>query len=130
MADNRFYGTGRRKTSVAKVWITPGKGNITINNMPYQEYLKIQSNIQEVEEPLKLVQKINDLDIKVAVSGGGISGQSGAIKHGISRALVEYDQSLRSILKKEKMLERDARMKERKKYGQRGARARYQFSKR
>ncbi len=130
MADNRFYGTGRRKTSVAKVWITPGKGNITVNNMPYQEYLKIQSNIQEVEEPLKLVQKINDLDIKVAVSGGGISGQSGAIKHGISRALVEYDQSLRSILKKEKMLERDARMKERKKYGQRGARARYQFSKR
>jgi small subunit ribosomal protein S9 len=130
LADNRFYGTGRRKTSVAKVWITPGKGNITINNMPYQEYLKIQSNIQEVEEPLKLVQKINDLDIKVAVSGGGISGQSGAIKHGISRALVEYDQSLRSILKKEKMLERDARMKERKKYGQRGARARYQFSKR
>ncbi len=130
MADNRFYGTGRRKTSVAKVWITPGKGNITINNMPYQEYLKIQSNIQEVEEPLKLVQKINDLDIKVAVSGGGVSGQSGAIKHGISRALVEYDQSLRSILKKEKMLERDARMKERKKYGQRGARARYQFSKR
>lgn len=130
MTGNRFYGTGRRKTSVAKVWITPGKGNITVNNMPYQEYLKIQSNIQEVEEPLKLVQKINDLDIKVAVSGGGISGQSGAIKHGIARALVEYDQSLRSVLKKEKMLERDARMKERKKYGQRGARARYQFSKR
>ena len=130
MTDNRFYGTGRRKTSVAKVWITPGKGNITVNNMPYQEYLKIQASIQEVEEPLKLVQKSNDLDIKVAVSGGGISGQSGAIKHGIARALVEYDQSLRSILKKEKMLERDARMKERKKYGQRGARARYQFSKR
>ena len=130
MTDSRFYGTGRRKTSVAKVWITPGKGNIIVNNMPYQEYLKIQSNIQEVEEPLKLVQKINDLDIKVAVSGGGISGQSGAIKHGIARALVEYDQSLRSVLKKEKMLERDARMKERKKYGQRGARARYQFSKR
>ena len=130
MTGNRFYGTGRRKTSVAKVWITSGKGNIIVNNMPYQEYLKIQSNIQEVEEPLKLVQKINDLDIKVAVSGGGISGQSGAIKHGIARALVEYDQSLRSVLKKEKMLERDARMKERKKYGQRGARARYQFSKR
>ncbi len=130
MTGNRFYGTGRRKTSVAKVWITPGKGDIIVNNMPYQEYFKIQSNIQEVEEPLKLVQKINDLDIKVAVSGGGISGQSGAIKHGIARALVEYDQSLRSVLKKEKMLERDARMKERKKYGQRGARARYQFSKR
>ncbi len=130
MTDSRFYGTGRRKTSVAKVWITPGKGNIIVNNMPYQEYLKIQSNIQEVEEPLKLVQKMNDLDVKVSVSGGGISGQSGAIKHGISRALIEYDHSLRSVLKKEKMLERDARMKERKKYGQRGARARYQFSKR
>ena len=130
MTDSRFYGTGRRKTSVAKVWITPGKGNITINNMPYQEYLKIQSNIQEVQEPLKLVQKMNDLDVKVSVSGGGISGQSGAIRHGITRALVEYDHSLRSVLKKEKMLERDARMKERKKYGQRGARARYQFSKR
>jgi small subunit ribosomal protein S9 len=130
LTDSRFYGTGRRKTSVAKVWITPGKGNIIVNNMPYQEYLKIQSNIQEVEEPLKLVQKMNDLDVKVSVSGGGISGQSGAIKHGISRALIEYDHSLRSVLKKEKMLERDARMKERKKYGQRGARARYQFSKR
>ena len=130
MTDSRFYGTGRRKTSVAKVWITPGKGNIIVNNMPYQEYLTTQSNIQEVEEPLKLVQKMNDLDVKVSVSGGGISGQSGAIKHGISRALIEYDHSLRSVLKKEKMLERDARMKERKKYGQRGARARYQFSKR
>ncbi len=130
MSESRFYGTGRRKTSVAKVWITPGKGNFIVNNLPYKEYLKIQSNIREVEEPLKLAQKIDDLDIKVNVYGGGISGQSGAIKHGIARALVEYDHALRSILKREKMLERDARMKERKKYGQRGARARYQFSKR
>jgi len=130
LSESRFYGTGRRKTSVAKVWITPGKGNFIVNNLPYKEYLKIQSNIREVEEPLKLAQKIDDLDIKVNVYGGGISGQSGAIKHGIARALVEYDHALRSILKREKMLERDARMKERKKYGQRGARARYQFSKR
>ena len=130
MIDSRFYGTGRRKTSVAKVWIKSGKGDIVVNNIPYKEYLKIQSNIAEVEEPLNLVQKINDFDIKIFVSGGGISGQSGAIRHGIARALVEYDHSLRSVLKKEKMLERDARMKERKKYGQRGARARYQFSKR
>jgi len=130
LSDSRFYGTGRRKTSVAKVWITTGKGNFIVNNLPYKEYLKIPSNIKEVEEPLKLVQKIDDLDIKVNVHGGGISGQSGAIKHGIARALVEYDHTLRSILKREKMLERDARMKERKKYGQRGARARYQFSKR
>ncbi len=130
MIDSRFYGTGRRKTSVAKVWIKSGKGDIVVNNIPYKEYLKIQSNIAEVEEPLNLVQKINDFDINIFVSGGGISGQSGAIRHGIARALVEYDHSLRSVLKKEKMLERDARMKERKKYGQRGARARYQFSKR
>jgi small subunit ribosomal protein S9 len=127
---SRFYGTGRRKTSVAKVWVSPGKGDIVINNISYKEYLKNQSNILEVEEPLRLVQKLNEFDIKIKVSGGGISGQSGAIKHGIARALVESDHSLRSVLKKEKLLERDARMKERKKYGQRGARARYQFSKR
>lgn len=130
MAVSRFYGTGRRKTAVAKVWLAPGKGNIVINNLPYQEYFNEQANILTVEEPLKLTQKMDEFDINVKVSGGGISGQSGAIKHGISRALVEYDHSLRTILKKESMLERDARMKERKKYGQRGARARYQFSKR
>ncbi len=130
MTVSRFYGTGRRKTSVAKVWVSPGKGDIVINNISYKEYLKNQSNILEVEEPLRLVQKLNEFDIKIKVSGGGISGQSGAIKHGIARALVESDHSLRSVLKKEKLLERDARMKERKKYGQRGARARYQFSKR
>lgn len=130
MVVSRFYGTGRRKTAVAKVWLASGKGNIVINNLPYQEYFSEQANILTVEEPLKLIQKMDEFDINVKVSGGGISGQSGAIKHGISRALVEYDHSLRAILKKENMLERDARMKERKKYGQRGARARYQFSKR
>lgn len=119
MAVSRFYGTGRRKTAVAKVWLASGKGNIVINNLPYQEYFSEQANILTVEEPLKLIQKMDEFDINVKVSGGGISGQSGAIKHGISRALVEYDHSLRAILKKENMLERDARMKERKKYGQR-----------
>ena len=127
---SRFYGTGRRKTAIAKVWLAPGKGNIIINNVPHQDYFKDQSNILAIEEPLKLVQKMEDFDINVRVYGGGISGQSGAIKHGISRALVKYDHTLRAVLKKEKMLERDARMKERKKYGQKGARARYQFSKR
>lgn len=130
MSVSRFYGTGRRKTAIAKVWLAPGKGNITVNNVPYQEYFKDQSNILTVEEPLKLIQKMDDFDITIKVDGGGNSGQSGAIKHGISRALVEYDHSLRAVLKKENMLERDARMKERKKYGQKGARARYQFSKR
>ena len=127
---SRFYGTGRRKTAIAKVWLAPGKGNIIINNVSHQDYFKNQSNILTIEEPLKLIQKMEDFDINVKVYGGGISGQSGAIKHGISRALVEYDHTLRAVLKKEKMLERDARMKERKKYGQKGARARYQFSKR
>jgi len=127
---SRFYGTGRRKTAIAKVWLAPGKGNIIINNVPHQDYFKDQSDILTIEEPLKLIQKMEDFDINVKVYGGGISGQSGAIKHGISRALVKYDHTLRTVLKKEKMLERDARMKERKKYGQKGARARYQFSKR
>jgi len=127
---SHFYGTGRRKTAVAKVWIAPGKGNIIINNRPYKEYFTNQVNIMEVEEPLRVGQKIDELDVNVQVSGGRATGQSGAIKHGIARALVEYEHSLRTILKKEKMLKRDARMKERKKYGQRGARARYQFSKR
>ncbi|NLL62340.1 MAG: 30S ribosomal protein S9 [Candidatus Atribacteria bacterium] len=130
MTVSRFYGTGRRKTAIAKVWLAPGKGNIIINNVPHQDYFKDQSDILTIEEPLKLIQKMEDFDINVKVYGGGISGQSGAIKHGISRALVKYDHTLRTVLKKEKMLERDARMKERKKYGQKGARARYQFSKR
>lgn len=130
MSVSHFYGTGRRKTAVAKVWIAPGKGNIIINNRPYKEYFTNQVNILEVEEPLRVGQKFDELDVNVQVSGGGATGQSGAIKHGIARALVEYEHSLRAILKKEKMLKRDARMKERKKYGQRGARARYQFSKR
>ena len=130
MTVSRFYGTGRRKTAIAKVWLAQGKGNIIINNVPHQDYFKDQSDILTIEEPLKLIQKMEDFDINVKVYGGGISGQSGAIKHGISRALVKYDHTLRTVLKKEKMLERDARMKERKKYGQKGARARYQFSKR
>jgi small subunit ribosomal protein S9 len=127
---NRYYGTGRRKTSIAKVWIYPGKGNIIINNKPHNNYFFNISNVLAVEEPLKAVQKIEEVDVNVRVSGGGVTGQSGAIRHGIARALVEYDSTLRPILKKEKMLERDARMKERKKYGQKGARANYQFSKR
>ncbi|MBN2395708.1 MAG: 30S ribosomal protein S9, partial [Candidatus Atribacteria bacterium] len=124
MTVSRFYGTGRRKTAIAKVWLYPGKGNITINNRPYQTYFFTQSDRLAVEEPLRLANKLNDVDVNVKVTGGGITGQSGAVQHGISRALVDYDNALRPVLKKEKMLKRDARMKERKKYGQRGARAR------
>ncbi len=130
MTINRFYGTGRRKTSIAKVWIYPGKGNITINSKPHKDYFFNQSDILTIEKPLQLAKKMEDLDVNIKVTGGGTTGQSGAIRHGIARALVEYDLALRPVLKKEKMLERDARMKERKKYGQKGARANYQFSKR
>jgi len=127
---SRFYGTGRRKTSIAKVWLYPGKGKITINNKPHNDFFVDKVNVLAVEEPLRLVQKLEEIDVNVKVTGGGTTGQAGAVRHGISRALVEYDSSLRPKLKKEKMLERDARMKERKKYGQKGARANYQFSKR
>ena len=130
MTVSRFYGTGRRKTSIAKVWLYPGKGKITINNKPHNDFFVDKVNVLAVEEPLRLVQKLEEIDVNVKVTGGGTTGQAGAVRHGISRALVEYDSSLRPKLKKEKMLERDARMKERKKYGQKGARANYQFSKR
>jgi len=124
------YGTGRRKTSVARVWVIPGKGNVSVNNKSLDNYFgrKILGTI--VEKPLELVNKKNEVNVIVKVKGGGFTGQAGAIQHGIARALLQYDPSFRSVLKKEGMLTRDSRMKERKKYGQKGARARYQFSKR
>lgn len=126
----KSYGTGRRKTSIAKVWLIPGKGNIKVNNKSLDNYFgrKILGTI--VEKPLELVNKRTEVNVIVKVVGGGFTGQAGAIQHGIARALLQFDPSLRSILKKEGMLTRDSRMKERKKYGQKGARARYQFSKR
>ena len=126
----KSYGTGRRKTSIARVWLIPGKGNVKVNNKSLDNYFgrKILGSI--VEKPLDLVNKRTELNVVVTVKGGGFTGQAGAIQHGIARALLQYDPSLRSILKKEGMLTRDSRMKERKKYGQKGARARYQFSKR
>jgi small subunit ribosomal protein S9 len=126
----KSYGTGRRKSSTARVWIFPGKGNIKINNKTLDNYFRKEALWKEVEKPLELVNKKNELDIFINVKGGGFTGQAGAIKHGITRALVQYDPTLRLNLKKEGLLTRDSRMKERKKYGQRGARARYQFSKR
>ena len=126
----KSYGTGRRKTSIAKVWLIPGKGNIKVNNKSLDNYFgrKILGTI--VEKPLELVNKRTEVNVIVKVVGGGFTGQAGAIQHGIARALLQFDPTLRSILKKEGMLTRDSRMKERKKYGQKGARARYQFSKR
>jgi small subunit ribosomal protein S9 len=130
MADELFYATGKRKTSVARVWIRPGKGQRLINKKPMDQYLKLESDRALTMEPLKITDMADKFDIYVNVKGGGNSGQAGAIRHGISRALVLADPNLRDTLKKQGFLTRDSRMKERKKYGQPGARARFQYSKR
>lgn len=130
MSQTKSYGTGRRKSSIARVWLVPGKGSIKINKRTLDNYFGRESLSNVVEKPLELVNKKNELDVFAKVEGGGITGQAGAIQHGIARALLQYDPTLRAILKKEGLLTRDARMKERKKYGQKGARARFQFSKR
>lgn len=130
MAQAKTYGTGRRKSSIARVWLAPGKGNIKINNRTLDNYFGREALSNIVEKPLKVVNKRTEVDVFAKVEGGGFTGQAGAIQHGIARALLQYDPTLRLALKKEGLLTRDARMKERKKYGQRGARARYQFSKR
>ena len=130
MSQTKSYGTGRRKSSIARVWLVPGKGSIKINKRTLDNYFGRESLSNVVEKPLELVNKKNELDVFAKVEGGGFTGQAGAIQHGIARALLQYDPTLRAILKKEGLLTRDARMKERKKYGQKGARARFQFSKR
>lgn len=127
----QYYGTGRRKTSVARVYLRPGKGKMTVNGQPFEEYFGKRSILEMiVKQPLKETHTLSKYDILVNVRGGGINGQAGAIRHGIARALLQVNQSFREALKKAGFLTRDSRMKERKKYGQRGARARYQFSKR
>ena len=122
--------TGRRKTSMARVRLIPGTGAITINKRPLDEYFPNNVLKMVIKQPLVSAEALEKFDIHVRVEGGGASGQAGAIRHGISRALTEYDPELRRKLKKDGFLTRDPRMKERKKYGQRGARARFQFSKR
>jgi small subunit ribosomal protein S9 len=130
MAEEVFSATGKRKSAVARVWMRQGSGIITINKKPLEQYLVRHSERALVKEPLKLTDTQDKYDIYVNVRGGGISGQAGSIRHGISRALVEADPELRDSLKKQGFLTRDSRMKERKKYGQPGARARFQYSKR
>jgi len=130
MSEEFFYGTGRRKTSVARTRIYPGTGQITVNGRPYEEYFSRETLRMVVRQPLQLTKTDGKVDIKINVDGGGPSGQAQAIRHGISRALEKYDGELRPMLKKAGLLTRDARIKERKKYGQRGARARFQYSKR
>ncbi len=127
---NSYYATGRRKTAVARTWITPGSGAITINNRPLDDYFPTESAKLILTQPLTMTNNQDKFDIRVTVRGGGIVGQVGAVRHGITRALLEADPDLRVQLKKAGFVKRDPRRKERKKYGQRGARARFQFSKR
>ncbi len=130
MAKLYYYGTGRRKKSIARVRLLPGGGNITINNRDLEEYLDFETLRSEVRRPLEITDTMNRFDVIATVKGGGFTGQAGALRHGISRALVQADQDLRGTLKKAGFLTRDARAKERKKYGLRGARRAPQFSKR
>jgi len=130
MADDMYRGTGRRKRSIARVMIKPGSGQISVNGRDMENYFPIEIIRQEAVRPLELVGLADRLDIRVNVHGGGVSGQAGAIRHGIARALVEYDAGLRPQLKEKGYLTRDARVVERKKYGLKKARRAPQFSKR
>jgi len=123
-------GTGRRKTSTARVYLRPGSGNIVVNNRTLDDYFPNDVLKMIIKQPLSLTETMDHFDILVRVVGGGATGQAGAIRHGISRALLSYNAELRPRLKKAGLLTRDPRMTERKKYGQKGARARFQFSKR
>jgi len=130
MADQTYYATGRRKTSSARVYMKSGSGSITVNNLPLDEYFGRQTARMVVRQPLETVDVLNKFDFEVTVAGGGGSGQAGAVRHGVSRALVNYDEELRAPLRKAGFLTRDARAVERKKVGLRKARRATQFSKR
>ena len=126
----QWYGTGRRKEATARVFLRPGKGRFMVNKTPLSDYFDRESLIMMLTAPLVLTENIDSVDLYITVNGGGKSGQAGAIRLGISRALIERDAAIRPVLKKEGFLTRDARAVERKKYGQPGARKRFQFSKR
>ena len=128
--ENIFYATGRRKTAIARTWLKPGSGQIVVNNQPVEKYFSVESARTNMMQPLVLTNLLDAYDVNVKVIGGGVSGQSGAIRHGITRALVLANPELRVQLKRAGFVRRDPRAKERKKYGQKGARARFQFSKR
>jgi small subunit ribosomal protein S9 len=129
-ATMRYYGTGRRKASVARVWLQAGAGKVEVNERPVDDFFPRQTLKMILMQPLKVVGIEGKYDVIATVDGGGITGQAGAIRLGIARALLQLDAALRSTLKKAGLLTRDPRAKERKKYGQKGARARFQFSKR
>jgi small subunit ribosomal protein S9 len=128
--ENIYYATGKRKSAIARTWLTPGNGEISINNRPVEAYFPVETLRTDLLEPFKLTNTAGSFNVKVSVKGGGIAGQAGAVRHGITKALILTDPDLRIPLKKAGFVKRDPRVKERKKYGQKGARARFQFSKR
>lgn len=128
--ENIYYSTGRRKTAISRTWLTPGSGQITINNLPAEKYFPIETTRIDMTQPFKITNTVGSYDVKATVVGGGIAGQAGAVRHGITRALVLVNPDFRLALKRAGFIKRDPRVKERKKYGQKGARARFQFSKR
>lgn len=130
MSQVQYYGTGRRKTSTARVFMRPGSGNIRVNGRPFEEHFFDEVHRMIVQQPLQLSETSDKFDILINVRGGGVTGQASAARHGISRALARFNPEFRPTLKKAGFLTRDPRMKERKKYGQPGARKRFQFSKR
>ncbi len=130
MAEIRYTATGKRKTSIARIIIKNGDGQITVNKKPIEEYFPRETLRMVIKQPLEITGMVGKFDVVASVNGGGLAGQAGAVRHGIARALVHSDSDLRPKLKKEGLMTRDAREKERKKYGQKGARKRFQFSKR
>ena len=130
MADIEYYGTGRRKTATARVYLRPGGGKVVVNRKEFDSYFPNETLRMIIRQPLNLTETTNKFDILANVAGGGPAGQAGAIRHGITRALLEYNADLRPTLKHAGLITRDPRIKERKKYGQKGARKRFQFSKR
>ena len=131
MAEDRYYATGKRKTTVARVWLRPGgEGKIEVNKRTFDDYFPRETLRMIIMQPLELTNTLGQFDVHVNVKGGGMSGQAGAVRHGISKALLLYNEKYRDVLKKAGFITRDPRVKERKKYGRRGARARFQYSKR
>jgi len=127
---DRFYGTGRRKTSVARVWIKPGSGHIVVNRRAFEDYFPRETLRMVISQPFELTSTTGQFDVLATVKGGGPTGQAGAVRHGLARAIARFDDKLRQPLKKAGLLTRDPRARERKKYGQPGARQKFQYSKR
>ncbi len=130
MPEKTFYATGKRKTSIARVWMRPGSGKVTVNDQELDGYFGLETAKGMIFQPLELTGTLGQFDVAVNVQGGGLKGQAGAIRHGITRALLTVKDEFREILKKAGLITRDPRVKERKKYGQKGARKRFQYSKR